>query len=108
LGGARTAIAERVHALITQQREQYNWQFIFLGANIDAVHVGSRIGVPQAMAMTYNADDDDAVHATYASAGQAILRRRAGRPMRFSDEDRRQARGGAKKKTKTKKKKKKK
>ena len=89
---------DAVHALITQQREQYNWQFIFLGANIDAVHVGSRIGVPQAMAMTYNADDDHAVHATYASAGRAMFRRRAGRPMSFSDEDRRQARGGSKKK----------
>jgi hypothetical protein len=102
LGGARTAIAERVHALITQQREQYNWQFIFLGANIDAVHVGSRIGVPQAMAMTYNADDDDAVHATYASAGRAMFRGRAGRAMDFTEDERRQARGGSKKNTKKK------
>ena len=32
-------------------------QYILLGANIGAVHVGNRIWVPQTMAMTYNADD---------------------------------------------------
>lgn len=31
---------EAVKALITQQREVYGWEFIFLGANIDAVEVG--------------------------------------------------------------------
>jgi len=41
---------DAVHALITQQREQYNWKLIFLGANIDAVDIGRQIGVPQAAA----------------------------------------------------------
>jgi hypothetical protein len=50
-----------VKALINQQREQYNWSFMFLGANIDAVKVGESIGVPYATSMTYNADDDHAV-----------------------------------------------
>jgi hypothetical protein len=68
---------------------------MFLGANIDAVHVGGRIGVPQAMAMTYSADDDVAVHAAYASAGRAMASSRAGLAAEFTDEDRRQARGGS-------------
>jgi hypothetical protein len=55
------------------------------------------------MAMTYNADDDDAVRATYASAGRAMFRGRAGRAMDFTEDERRQARGGSKKKTKNKK-----
>ena len=87
-----------VKKLITQQREQYNWTFMFLGANIDAVHVGGQIGVPQAMAMTYSADDDVAVHAAYASAGRAMASSRAGLAAEFTDEDRRQARGGSGKK----------
>ena len=87
-----------VKALITQQREQYNWQFIFLGANIDAVDVGGRIGVPRAMAMTYNADDDDAVHATYTQTAREILHRRVGGGSGFSDEDRRQAKGSGSRK----------
>ena len=83
-----------VKKLITQQREQYNWTFIFLGANIDAVDVGGRIGVPRATAMTYNADDDVAVHSAYSLAGSAMTHTRAGRAAEFTDEDRRQARSG--------------
>lgn len=91
-----------VKALITQQREQYNWRFMFLGANIDAVKVGSRIGVPQAMAMTYSAADDDAVHATWASASRAMSSGRSGLAMDFTDQERLQARGGGSKKNKKK------
>jgi hypothetical protein len=88
-----------VQALITQQREQYNWSFVFLGANIDAVEVGGRIGVPNATAMTYNADDDGAVHASYAMAARETVRQRSatranvGYSMSFSEEDRHEASG---------------
>ncbi len=84
---------EEVKGLITQQREKYSWQFIFLGANIDAIDVGGRIGVPEATSMTYNADDDDAVKDTYRQSAREILYRRAGGEMGFSEEDRLQARG---------------
>ncbi len=84
---------DAVHALITQQREQYSWKFIFLGANIDAVDVGGRIGVPQATSMTYSADPV-AVEATWASAGRTMSTGRAGAPMTFTDEERRQSKGG--------------
>jgi hypothetical protein len=88
---------DAVKALITQQREQYNWKFIFLGANIDAVEVGGRIGVPKATSMTYS-PDAIALGATYASVGSAMARGRFGGGMDFSDEDRRRARGGGSKK----------
>jgi hypothetical protein len=91
---------EAVRALITQQRDLYSWNFIFLGANIDAVQVGGRIGVPMATAMTYSADDDVAVHATYGSVGREMLGARSGRAMDFTDEDRRQSGGGASTKSK--------
>ena len=96
---------DAVKALITQQREQYNWKFMFLGANIDAVEVGSRIGVPQAMAMTYSSENAIAVCDTYASVGAAMARGRSGAAMDFTDEERRQAKGG-RSKTNSKKKKK--
>lgn len=83
---------DAVHALITQQREQYNWKFIFLGANVDAVEVGSRIGVPKATSMTYRADARS-VEATWAATGSAISGVRAGVPMKFTDEQRRRAEG---------------
>jgi len=91
---------DAVNALITQQREKYNWRFLFLGANIDAIEVGGRIGVPQAMAMTYSSEDAVAVGSSYASVGAAMARGRSGAPMGFTDQDRRQARGGRSKKNK--------
>jgi hypothetical protein len=81
-----------VKTLITQQREQYGWQFIFLGANIDAVHVGEQIGVPQATSMTYS---PDAVATTYTRAAREMTSARAGSPMGFTDEDRFEAGGGS-------------
>lgn len=81
---------DAVRTLITQQREQYNWKFIFLGANVDAVEVGSRIGVPKAASMTYSADVLS-VEATWAATGSAISDVRAGVPLKFTDEQRRRA-----------------
>lgn len=85
---------DAVKALITQQRDQYSWNFIFLGANIDAVDVGGRIGVPMATAMTYSADDDGAVHRAYQMVGRQMANRRSGSQTGFTDEDRRQATSG--------------
>jgi hypothetical protein len=103
-----------VKALITQQREQYNWSFMFLGANIDAVKVGGRIGVPKASSLTYNANDDDAVHSSYATAAREMVRHRSasregeGYSVSFSAADRREAIGDSKKSQPKKKKAKKK
>jgi hypothetical protein len=82
---------DRVKALITQQRKQYDWSFVFLGANIDALAVGSRIGVPHAASLTYNADDDGAVSTTYDRVAREMVRRRSGLEMAFSEEDRSKA-----------------
>ena len=71
-----------VKALITQQREQYGWQFIFLGANIDAVSVGSQIGVPQARSMTYS-PEPAAVATTYSRAAREMTGARVGQVMGF-------------------------
>lgn len=86
---------ESVKALITQQQEQYDWSFVFLGANIDAVDVGADLGVPQTTALTFDAADAEAVSATYAHVAREMVRRRSGADMAFSDEDRRQAMGGS-------------
>ena len=44
-----------VRALVTQQREQYAWDFVFLGANQDAVFAGQRLGFDADSSMTYAA-----------------------------------------------------
>lgn len=84
---------EAAHALITQQREQYDWKFIFLGANIDAVDIGRQIVVPEANSLTYS-PEPAGVEATWASTGRAMASGRLGAPMAFTDDERQRA-GGA-------------
>lgn len=45
-----------VRRMIERQKEKYNWEFIFLGANIDAVDEAARFGISASRAATYEAD----------------------------------------------------
>ena len=48
---------EMIRSMIRHQREKYSWEFIFLGANIDAEAAAEEIGIPQKYAANYHADD---------------------------------------------------
>lgn len=84
-----------VKALITQQREVYNWEFIFLGADIDAVEVGARMGMDRGNAMTFDKRSYMSNRAAYRMVSEKIGRRRlaSAGPLGFSDEERDEAMG---------------
>lgn len=42
-----------IKALVEQQTSQWGWQFMYMGADQDAVEVGRSLGVPEAQSMTY-------------------------------------------------------
>ena len=46
----------QVKALIEHQKEKYGWEFLFLGANIDAVSTAAGFGISADRAVTYKAD----------------------------------------------------
>ncbi len=48
--------AEQVKELITVQQDKYSWEFIFLGANIDAVETAGHLGIRAERAANYAAD----------------------------------------------------
>lgn len=48
---------EMIRNMIKHQREKYSWEFIFLGANIDAEAAAEEIGIPQKYAAGYRADE---------------------------------------------------
>ncbi len=88
---------EAVRALITQQETQYDWDFVFLGSNIDAVAVGTGLGFARDKSLTY-APTSDGVSAAFGSVagyrGRKSRRSSVGtRVAGFSDEDRRRAFG---------------
>ena len=47
---------EKVKEMITRQKEQYGWDFLFLGANIDAAKEAARFGIGADRAADYHAD----------------------------------------------------
>ena len=53
---------DKVKMMIERQKKLYGWEFIFLGANIDAAAVGARIGI----------DDDHSVEFTNDGIGQRV------------------------------------
>lgn len=42
-----------VKALITQQEQVYNWQFLYMGADQDAIEVGAEIGIRADRSLSY-------------------------------------------------------
>ena len=49
---------EKVSRMIEHQKKKYGWEFIFLGANIDAIGTAARFGIAENRAANYNADSE--------------------------------------------------
>ena len=47
---------EQVKSMIERQKERYGWEFLFLGANIDAISVANRFGIDESHSANYHAD----------------------------------------------------
>ena len=48
---------DKVRYMIERQKERYGWEFLFLGANIDAAAEAKRFGIDEAMAANYHCDE---------------------------------------------------
>lgn len=46
---------DRIKSMVEHQRETYNWEFIFVGANIDAFTAGTSLGISARNSVSYNA-----------------------------------------------------
>ena len=87
---------EALKALIIQQREVYGWKFIFLGADIDAVEVGERMGVERRYSMTFDKRSYTGNRAAYARASSMVTGfKRDYLDEGFTDDDRARAMGEA-------------
>lgn len=53
---SRRYASERVKQMIERQKARYGWEFLFLGANIDAVETAGRFGIGADRAVNYRAD----------------------------------------------------
>ena len=48
---------KKVKTMIKRQQEKYNWEFLFLGANIDAIEVAGNMGISKDRAANYHCDE---------------------------------------------------
>ena len=50
--------ADRVRHMIKRQQEKYGWEFLFLGANIDALETAGNLGIQEDRAVDYCCDSE--------------------------------------------------
>ena len=53
---SREYTADKVKHMIERQKLRYNWEFLFLGANIDAVETAKHFGIGADRSVTYRSD----------------------------------------------------
>jgi len=71
---------EKVRRMIERQKEKYGWEFLFLGANIDAAAEAKRFGISADRAVTYKCDEDGTA-LNYEVISDAVCSVRACRPL---------------------------
>lgn len=84
--------ADAVRALVTQQKEHYGWDFVFLGANQDAVLTGATLGFDNDSSMTYAAEPG-AVGSLHTHLSRYVTDVRSKKKQGFTSEERRTADG---------------
>lgn len=73
---SRRYSSEKVKQMIKRQKEKYGWEFLFIGANIDAVETAAHYGIDSDRAVNYNADSEG-THILYDAVADAVCAVRA-------------------------------
>ena len=91
--------AAKINEMINHQRNAYKWEFMFIGANQDAVLSAQEIGIPAAASLTYAANTEG-TRAAYSMMASKIKKYRVSddaAALQFNEEDReQQKKAGAK------------
>lgn len=69
---SRRYSGEQIKQMIERQKTKYGWEFIFIGANIDAIETARRYGIDEDRAVRYN-NDSEGIKAVYESVSEAVM-----------------------------------
>lgn len=72
--------ADKVRSMITRQKEKYGWEFLYLGANMDAVEAAGNIGIGADRAVRYNCDEVG-TNLNYQVLSEAVMTVRSGKAL---------------------------
>ncbi len=67
---------DQVKRMVERQKKEYGWEFLFLGANIDAIETAGHFGISADRAVTYNSDHIG-IALNYEVLGDAVSEMRA-------------------------------
>ncbi len=67
---------EKVKRMVEKQKNKYGWEFLFLGANIDAVQTAGRFGIEASRAVNYECDSEG-TQLNYEVLSKAVSRVRS-------------------------------
>ncbi|WP_282019840.1 vWA domain-containing protein [Planomicrobium okeanokoites] len=71
---------KKINEMIASQKQKFNWEFIFLGANIDAVATARQFGVEEEFAVEYHADPEG-TQLNYQVLSEAVSSFRTGKSI---------------------------
>ncbi len=77
---SRIYSSDKVKKMIERQKEKYGWEFLFIGANIDAVETAASFGISRDRAVNYNADSKG-TRVLYDAVSDAVCSMRSSRPL---------------------------
>ena len=77
---SRRYSSEEVKAMVRRQKEKYGWEFLFLGANIDAVETAAHFGIEEERAVTFH-NDSLGQRLNYESVSEVMCQVRANAPV---------------------------
>ena len=70
---------EKIKEMVGRQKSEYSWEFIFLGANIDAVDVANRFGVAANRAQSFH-NDSQGIATNYDTLSETVFAYREAPP----------------------------
>lgn len=77
---SRRYSSEQVKTMIKRQKEKYGWEFLFIGANIDAVETAARYGIDEDRAVNYM-PDHEGTQILYESVSAAVCNVRSNKKL---------------------------
>ncbi len=72
--------AKKIKRMIETQKKEFNWEFLFLGANIDAIKTAENFGIDKNRAVNYRSDSIG-TEVNYRAINKAITNTRSGRKL---------------------------
>ncbi len=71
---------EQIRHMIRRQQERFGWEFLFLGANIDAIKTAANLGIGADRAANFHCDGQG-IARNYEAVCQAVSAVRSNRPL---------------------------